>query len=160
MSIRFDKVTIRVSELQTTPVVVAPWETPILQAMYGEEAQVVGHVEIERELPGAADEFARLAQRYGPKNSETPIVAAVYGNFGPGVNALGKAIRDAENGFEQEVLVGGEVVGLTDEEIDKVMAADEEKQPVIIEHIEPQPPLKGSNLAIENSKGESLADLV
>lgn len=93
MKIKFDKVLVRVSELTTTEVVCAPWETAILQAMYGEDARVTGSETVKREVPNAQDEFARLAIRYGPRHADTPTVAAVYGNFGPGVAALDAAIR-------------------------------------------------------------------
>ena len=89
----FIKVQIRASELNTHIVVVAPWEVSVLQALYGEDAAVVGEQEVSRELPDAADEFSRLASRYGPRNADMPVVASVYGNYGPGVNALAKEIK-------------------------------------------------------------------
>lgn len=131
----FDKVTVRVSELQTTTVVCAPWETPILQAIYGEdEAVVTGEEEVDRELPDPQDEFTRLAVRYGPKNSDTPVVAAVYGNFGPGFRALERAMQAC---VEQEL----EIPELSDERIAEIAAAHAAKQPDIIPNIEPQPPI-------------------
>ena len=36
-----------------------------------------------------------MAARYGPKNEDTPAVAQVYGNFGPGTIALRNEIRDS-----------------------------------------------------------------
>ena len=50
---------------------------------------------LEADLPDPRDEFERLAQLYGPKHHDTPHVAAVFGNFGPGVNALRDAIARA-----------------------------------------------------------------
>tara|TARA_R100001143_G_scaffold28420_2_gene28095 strand:+ start:13477 stop:13950 length:474 start_codon:yes stop_codon:yes gene_type:complete len=144
MKIKFDKVRIHVSELQTSVVEVAPWETPILQAIYGEEEAVVEEsFEIERERPDAADEFARLANRYGPKNSDTPVVAAVYGSYGPGVAKLESAITEAF-GAEGEAPVPAS--GLSNEEIAAIEAKDDAKQAAvvgteIIEPAEPQPPV-------------------
>ena len=157
-SIEFDVLLIRVSELQTTRVVVAPWETPVLRAMYGEDVE---------------DEFARLALKYGPKNSETPIVAAVYGNFGPGVAKLRNAINRVY-GVDGSVIESGvaedEVPELTEEQIDAISAAGDAAQAVvapteIIEPVEPQPPIEGGIAAqIETELEESdiddeLADL-
>lgn len=124
MSIRFDKVTIRISELQTTTVTVAPWETPVLQAIYGEEAEVTGSEEVDRAAPEANDEFARLAVRYGPKNAETPVVAAVYGSFGPGVAKLASEIKRSTSGVVSRLEAADalEVPQLTDEQIDAIAA--------------------------------------
>lgn len=158
MTIRFDKVTIRVSELQTHTVVVGPWETPILQAMYGEECSVTGNENVKRPPPEAADEFARLAQRYGPKNSDMPIVAAVYGRYGPGVNALQSAINKAAG--VPDAVVAAPVTPpevepvLSDAEVDAIVAAGDDKQTEIIENKEPQPPvLTSPAIAPESGEG-------
>jgi hypothetical protein len=122
MTIEFKKVQIRVSELQTNVVAVAPWEVAVLQAIYGEdEAKVVGTMDIDRAAPEPADEFARLAVRYGPKHAEMPVVAAVYGKFGPGVAALAQAIEKACG----EVGTNGP---LSDEQIDAISAEGDEAQ--------------------------------
>ncbi len=173
-SIEFDVLLIRVSELQTTRVVVAPWETPVLRAMYGEDVEEVGKEEVTRAAPDVEDEFARLALKYGPKNSETPIVAAVYGNFGPGVAKLRNTINRAYgvSGEGAVAIESGvdEVPELTDEQIDAISAAGDAAQAAvvpteIIESLEPQPPVEGGIAAqIESELEESdidddLADL-
>jgi hypothetical protein len=128
MSIKYQEVTIRISELQTQTVTVAPWEVPILQAIYGEgDAQVTGGADVDRDPPGAADEFARLANRYGPKNAETPVVAAVYGKFGPGVAALAEAIEKSAGSVGAKAPSGE----LSDDQIDAIMAKGDAKQDAV-----------------------------
>lgn len=135
--IQFDKVEVRVSELQTTVVTCAPWETPILQAIYGEDsAEVIGQEAVDRKLPDPQDEFTRLAVRYGPKNAETPVVAAVYGNFGPGLNALRRAISACAEVAEKPL----EVPELTTEQVAAIEAKYKDTQPELIKAIEPKPP--------------------
>lgn len=174
-SIKYDVLLIRVSELQTTRVVVAPWETPVLRAIYGDDLEVTGEEVINRAPPEAEDEFARLALKYGPKNSDTPTVAAVYGNFGPGVTKLFNTINRAYgfSGESAQVIESGvdEVPELTDEQIDAISAAGDAAQDAlvvsaeIIEATEPQPPIESDNPAIEtpevdDSEDAGLAELV
>ena len=95
MKLRFLELDIRVSELQTSRVSVASWEYPVLQAVWGDSVSMVNEVLIDRDSPDPADEFRRLANRYGSAEVEgAPFVSAVYGQFGPGVAALANAIRE------------------------------------------------------------------
>ena len=100
MKIRFFEIDIRVSELQTTRVSVASWEYPVLQAIWGASASFVQEVLVERKsTPDPADEFRRLANRYGSSEVEgPPYISAVYGQFGPGVAALAKAVEESVYG--------------------------------------------------------------
>ncbi len=93
--VRYDTLQIQMSEYTQPFVTVPRWETPVLIAVHGDNVVPKGSFTVERELPEAGDEFTRLAARYGPKNSETPYVAGVYGNFGPGVNTLAREIENS-----------------------------------------------------------------
>lgn len=95
MNVIYDIATVRMSEVSTHRIEVPRWEIPVLQAIHGNDLQVVGNVVVKRAIPEPSDEFQRLATRYGPKNEKTPAVAAVFGNFGPGTAALRNAIRDS-----------------------------------------------------------------
>ncbi len=97
MGILYQKLDIRTSELTTTRVEVAAWESPVLQAVHGDNVMFVSESVLEdRVAPEAADEFARLSNRYKGETEETPpFVTAVYGQFGPGISALQKAIEAA-----------------------------------------------------------------
>ena len=97
MGILYQKLDIRTSELTTTRVEVAAWESPVLQAVHGDNVTFVSESVLkDRVAPEAADEFARLSNRYKGETEETPpFVTAVYGQFGPGVAALQKAIEAA-----------------------------------------------------------------
>lgn len=64
------------------------WEAQVLVALWGDEAQVVGEGSVMRELPEVNDEFTRLANKYGPRDEDVPMVARVYGSFGPGLKSL------------------------------------------------------------------------
>ena len=129
MTIEYEKVQVRCSEMQTQVVEVPHWETPVLQAIYGEEdAVVIGTVEVDRKPPDPQDEFARLANRYGPKNKETPVVAAVYGSFGPGVAALARVINNDAPAEEPQPVADG----LSDAEVDAIASAGDEKQAQVV----------------------------
>ena len=94
MGILYQKLDIRTSELTTTQVHVAAWESPVLQAVHGENVSYVSESVLDREVPEAADEFVRLSERYkGETEDSHPFVTMVYGQFGPGVAALQKAIE-------------------------------------------------------------------
>ena len=95
MNVIYDLLDVRISETHTQRVEIPRWEVPVLQAIHGNDAAVTGQKIIKRPIPDPADEFTRLAARYGPKNAETPAVAQVYGNFGPGTIALRNEIRDS-----------------------------------------------------------------
>ena len=100
MGILFQKLDIRTSELMTTQVHVAAWESPVLQAVHGDNVKFISESVLEdRVAPDAADEFARLANRYKGETDEVPpFVTAVYGQFGQGISALQKAIEAATQG--------------------------------------------------------------
>jgi hypothetical protein len=68
--------------------VVPQWEAQVLVALWGDEAQITGESFEMRELPEVNDEFTRLADKYGPRDEDVPMVAKVYGSFGPGLQAL------------------------------------------------------------------------
>ena len=95
MNVIYDIADIRISEVHTARVEVPRWEVPVLQVIHGNDIKVVGQKVVERAVPQPAVEFQRLADRYGPKNEDLPAVAAVYGNYGPGTQALRNEIRDS-----------------------------------------------------------------
>jgi hypothetical protein len=125
MGILYQKLDIRTSELCQVRVEVAAWESPVLQAVHGENVVFVSESVLEdRVAPEAADEFARLAERYKGETEESPpFITAVYGQFGPGVSALQKAIEAAtqEKGAKgivsaaQQNKSAGEAISLEDE---------------------------------------------
>ncbi len=92
--VRYFKVNVTLNPMTQQVVEVPEWELHVVQAQWGDDAQIIEDSEftVERKLPDPRDEFERLAQRYGPRFEDTPHVASVYGNFGPGVNALRDAI--------------------------------------------------------------------
>jgi len=96
MGILFQKLDVRTSELCQVRVEVAAWESPILQAVHGENVTFVSEEVLDREAPGAEDEFVRLAERYKGETEESPpFITMVYGQFGPGIASLQKAIEAA-----------------------------------------------------------------
>jgi hypothetical protein len=72
-----------------------PWEVPILEQIHGASVAVVGEKDVPKiDWPSAAEEYDRLAQRYGkPEGSEQPYVAIVYG---VGLSGLQRAIDEAQ----------------------------------------------------------------
>lgn len=80
------------------------WEAQVLVALWGEEAQIIGEGFVVRELPDVNDEFTRLANKYGPRDEDVPIVARVYGSFGPGLRSL-------ENEFQVSIVRDGDNSG-------------------------------------------------
>jgi len=95
MNVIYDIASIRISEVHTQQVRVPRWEIPVLQVLHGNDLQVTGQTIVKRAIPDPSAEFQRLADRYGPRNEDLPAVAAVYGNFGPGTQALRREIRDS-----------------------------------------------------------------
>jgi hypothetical protein len=89
MLYKYVRAKIRLSELHVQPVFVPRWELPVLQAVHA-DVQVVGEENHRaKRAVDAADEFARLANRYGsPEVGAPPFVAAVYGAYGPGLAKL------------------------------------------------------------------------
>lgn len=93
------KVRVQLNELHAQVLEVGEWEVPILEVVHGSaDVEVVGEVEVDRELPDAASEYARLEQRYGRDREEggLPYVAQVYGQHGAGVRSLEKAIEGSQ----------------------------------------------------------------
>lgn len=95
---RHTRLLVRVTELQTHPVIVPDWIVPILQAMHGDDAQVIEEgIILPRIVPNAAKEYQRLADCYrGEDGASQPYVTAVYGAFGPGTQSLARAIEAAQ----------------------------------------------------------------
>lgn len=84
------------------------WEAQVVVALWGEEAQILGEGYEMRELPEVNDEFTRLANKYGPRDEDVPIVARVYGSFGPGLKALENEFAASTMSIETEMAVEGE----------------------------------------------------
>ena len=95
MYVTYHKLDVRTSELQNARVEVPAWEAPVLQAVHGENVVFVSDSLVERDAPDAADEFRRLGNKYRGEADDPPFVAAVYGQFGPGIAALKTAIDAA-----------------------------------------------------------------
>jgi hypothetical protein len=95
---------VRLSETHTQRVVLPEWEIPVLQAVHGNNVTEVGTNDLDRKGEvEASNEFTRLAEKYKGEPDQPPYVAAVYGLFGPGVTALGKAIKAATVEDEAEL---------------------------------------------------------
>lgn len=84
------------------------WEAQVVVALWGEEAQILGEGFEMRELPEVNDEFTRLANKYGPRDEDVPIVARVYGSFGPGLKALEQEFAASTMSIETETAVEDE----------------------------------------------------
>lgn len=67
---------------------VPQWEAHVVLAMWDDDANILGTIVRDRDIPQANDEFTRLANKYGPRDEDIPFVARVYGGFGPGLRAL------------------------------------------------------------------------
>lgn len=90
--------------MEAIGVAVWPWEVEILRAMYGDSETVEqGPTGPELPIPDAANEFDRIARRYGMHDdAKVPWVQVVYGPFGRGEFA--RAVQAAAAGTEE----GGE----------------------------------------------------
>lgn len=101
MSIRTQKVRITRSELHSIVEDYPTWEVPLIQAVH-EQVQVIGEgVRSGGVLPNPEEEYERLNNRYPrQKNDDGSLgiasVAAVYGHHQVGVQALKRAIKEAE----------------------------------------------------------------
>lgn len=84
------------------------WEAQVVVALWGDEAQILGEGYEMRELPEVNDEFTRLANKYGPRDEDVPIVARVYGSFGPGLKSLESEFAASTMSIETETVVEGE----------------------------------------------------
>lgn len=91
---KYAQVALNRSETTKLTISVPPWEVPVMQAVHGSDVcQVVGEVEVRRELPDADSEFVRLTNRYkDEKKSGQQFVEIVYGVGSRGVEALRKEI--------------------------------------------------------------------
>ena len=81
------------------------WEAQVVVALWGEEAQILGEGFEMRELPEVNDEFTRLANKYGPRDEDVPMVARVYGSFGPGLKALENEFAASTMSIETETAI-------------------------------------------------------
>lgn len=88
------RVEVTQNKLLKTVAEVPQWEAQVLLALWGEDARVIEKPRfVERRLPlSVEDEFQRLVDKYGPRDEDTPIVAKVYGSYGPGLRALNREI--------------------------------------------------------------------
>lgn len=118
--VRHMKVEVTLNAMSKHSKVVPAWEVPVLEAQWGENLVIRDEaIFLDRELPEPSDEFERLSQQYGPKHADTPFVAAVYGNFGPGVNTLRDEISRAAGVQPRPVVppvTAGEPVDVGDSE--------------------------------------------
>lgn len=103
---RLLKIMLRRNECQETPIEIPPHELPVLAYVHGEEnCKIVGEIHVElagaaswpggREIPSAAEEHARLVNKYGrdkANESLEPRVTAVYGGGPRGLGQLEQAI--------------------------------------------------------------------
>ncbi len=101
------KVEVTQNSLLKTVSDVPQWEAQVLLAVWGEDARIIGEEVVERNIPDAGDEFARLAFKYGPKDDDNPFVARVYGNFGPGIRSLAREFEAAQSNLSEDFPVDG-----------------------------------------------------
>lgn len=97
--LKFQTLAIRISERHTQQVTVAEWEVPLLEIVHS-DVSVVSESLVKRDPPAAEDEYVRLQNRYKSSVNEDgskglPYIATVYGQFGIGTKALGRAIEAA-----------------------------------------------------------------
>ncbi len=89
INVKYLVVEITKDKMTKIPAVVPQWEAQVLLALWGDEAQVLSETSAELEaLPEVNGEFTRLADKYGPRDEDVPIVARVFGSFGPGLRSL------------------------------------------------------------------------
>lgn len=93
---------VRRNESVTVEATYPAWELPILEAVHP-ETTVVSETTIDRDPPGAEEEYTRLENRYKHSTDENgakslAFVAAVYGQFNGGVQRLQAAIDAATVG--------------------------------------------------------------
>ena len=102
MSVKGQKIEIRRSELHTVVETVALWEVPVIAAVHEGDVKVLSDVIMaERSPPEAKEEYERLENRYKRSRNEDgsfgdAVVANVYGKHGAGIQALKRAIQEAE----------------------------------------------------------------
>jgi hypothetical protein len=115
VQIRYRKVTLVKNERFSQPLVIAPWEVPVLVEAHSKSLiKDTGEVIVNRkDLPAASAEFERLVNRYKHgENSEVPYVARVYGVSGLAVKVIEKLIRDSVVGNEAGEEATGESEGI------------------------------------------------
>lgn len=103
MSVKGQRIAIRRTELHTVEDTVPLWEVPVIAAVHDEGAiKVLADVVIsDRDLPNAKEEYERLENRYKRARNDDgsqglPVVATVYGQHGAGVQALKRAVEEAQ----------------------------------------------------------------
>lgn len=98
---RYLKVKVRRNECDEIHRSIPPWELPLLQSIHPTGVTVVGEVEVKRAVPPPEVEYERLGRKYREFRDENgdytgeSVVAACYGRFQTGVNALARAIDEA-----------------------------------------------------------------
>src|SRR4249920_948950 len=102
--VRYDVIRVNRSEVHSAPVSVAPWETPVLTIVNGEDRCFpMGTVDTENDYPDAQSEYDRLEIKYRSDNeSGHSYVGMVYGMGSIGVQRLRKAIEDARLAVDEE----------------------------------------------------------
>ena len=120
---------------------VPQWEAHVLMALWGDDARVIDEpYYIDRRAPASAeDEFQRLADKYGPKDADTPLIAQVYGSFGPGLRSLSREIDISTEPVEDE---------------DEPVAAE----PVVVEPVVVEPVVAEPVVAEPDIEGEGLTE--
>lgn len=103
--VKYLRVEVTKGKMQKIVTDLPQWEAQVVIALWGDEAQVVGESFRMRELPEVNDEFTRLANKYGPRDEEVPIVARVYGSFGPGLRSLEQEFSASTMSIETETAV-------------------------------------------------------
>lgn len=82
-------VNVRLSELGTQQLDIAPWEVPIMAYTHKEQIEVVGESVNDQRVPLPEEEWDRLEKRYGvDKETHVPRVAMAYGQGMNGMQAL------------------------------------------------------------------------
>lgn len=86
--VKFLEVQVTKSKMSRVTTWVPQWEAHVLVALWGDDAEITGQRIQDRNIPEVNDEFQRLVNKYGPRDEEIPMVARVYGSFGPGLRSL------------------------------------------------------------------------
>lgn len=103
MSVKAQVISIRRSELHTVEETMPLWEVPVVSAVHDEGAvKILEDVILAKYvLPDAKEEMQRLENRYKRARNEDgsqglPVVATVYGQHAAGLQALKRAIAEAQ----------------------------------------------------------------
>jgi len=97
--LRYVKVSIRRSELATVQKDMPMWELPLVESIFPSGVEVLEEFYLDGNTPKAQDEYERLNSVYRQSVEDDGSrgiahVAAVYGQFGPGTQALRRAIAE------------------------------------------------------------------